>query len=136
MKFGQKIELLRTRAGFTQLELANLVGISQKSVSDWIKKDAMPRKATLKKLSVVFDVDPNVLTDDSLDLPEWSPPEKVAETFSPGFAEHLKQIKKQTESHVIAELDRERVLHLAKQVEEALGNLISELEKPSKHPHL
>jgi len=100
MNIHKKIEALMARYGFSQQMLADKVGVSQRSVSDWCKT-SVPRQAAIKKLSEVFRIDPDVLLDDGLDIPEWEPPQKVKDLYGRPFSDHLKKIKK--DSDVVAE---------------------------------
>ena len=47
---------LRTKAGMTQLELAEKLNYSDKSVSKWERAEALPDAYVLKKLSEIFGV--------------------------------------------------------------------------------
>jgi transcriptional regulator with XRE-family HTH domain len=106
MNIHQKIEALMARHGFSQQTLADKVGVSQRSVSDWCK-NSVPRKSALKKLSEVFRVGPEVLLDDRRPLPEWEPPQKVKETFTPEFVDHLKKLRRETEAAVREEGEKQ-----------------------------
>ncbi len=54
--FGNYICELRRKAGLTQTELAEAVGVTNKAVSKWENGRAKPTTDTLRKLSAVFSV--------------------------------------------------------------------------------
>ena len=47
---------LRTKAGMTQLELAQRLNYSDKSVSKWERAESMPDVGVLKNMSEIFGV--------------------------------------------------------------------------------
>jgi transcriptional regulator with XRE-family HTH domain len=69
MTIHEKIKRLRLRNGMSQAGLAELVGASQRAVSDW-EKHTTPRAAHLVKLAELFGVSVDVLTDDAAGLPD------------------------------------------------------------------
>lgn len=60
-KVSKAIAFLRKRAGFTQKELADRLGISDKAVSKWERGLGMPDISSLRKLSVLLDTDTDSL---------------------------------------------------------------------------
>lgn len=56
-KVGQTIAYLRKRAGYTQKNLADRIGISDKAVSKWERGLSLPDIAYLGKLAVLLDTD-------------------------------------------------------------------------------
>ena len=56
--FGEKIRELRGKYGYTQERLAELVGVSHVSISQWENGKAYPRMGMVIKLASVFKVDP------------------------------------------------------------------------------
>ncbi|MDO5301937.1 MAG: helix-turn-helix domain-containing protein [Tissierellia bacterium] len=62
MGFGEKIKALREKKGLTQRELAQLIGTSSKTVSNYESKDLRPRKMEVyEKMAEVFQVNVNYL---------------------------------------------------------------------------
>jgi len=59
--FASNLINLRTGAGMTQLELAEKLNYSDKSVSKWERADAVPDIYVLKKLSEIFNVSVDAL---------------------------------------------------------------------------
>lgn len=67
--FKQKLSYLMRNNGLSQSKTAVLVGVSQRTVSDWLSESSYPRPDKIKKISEVFGINPEVLTDDSQELP-------------------------------------------------------------------
>ncbi len=61
IKVGKAIAYLRKRAGYTQKELADRVGISDKAVSKWERGQGLPEIGYLRKLSILLDTDTDSL---------------------------------------------------------------------------
>ena len=60
-KIGKAIAYLRKRAGYTQKELADRIGISDKAVSKWERGQGLPEIGYLRKLSILLDTDSDSL---------------------------------------------------------------------------
>jgi len=60
-KIGKTIAYLRKRAGYTQKELADRIGISDKAVSKWERGQGLPEIGYLRKLSILLDTDTDSL---------------------------------------------------------------------------
>lgn len=60
-KVGNAISYLRKRAGYTQKELADRIGISDKAVSKWERGITLPDVSCLTKLSILLDTDTDSL---------------------------------------------------------------------------
>ena len=58
---GKAIAYLRKRAGYTQKELAERIGISDKAVSKWERGQGLPEIGYLSKLSILLDTDTDSL---------------------------------------------------------------------------
>lgn len=61
VKIGNAISYLRKRAGYTQKDLADRIGISDKAVSKWERGLGLPDIAYLRKLSILLDTDTDSL---------------------------------------------------------------------------
>lgn len=61
VKVGKAIAYLRKRAGYTQKELAERIGISDKAVSKWERGQGLPEIGYLRKLSILLDTDSDSL---------------------------------------------------------------------------
>lgn len=61
VKVGQAIAFLRKRSGYTQKELADRIGISDKAVSKWERGQGLPEITYLRKLSILLDTDTDSL---------------------------------------------------------------------------
>lgn len=60
-RVGKAIKFLRKRAGYTQRDLAERIGISDKAVSKWERGISLPDIALLGKLSIPLDTDTDSL---------------------------------------------------------------------------
>lgn len=60
-KVGRAIAYLRKRAGYTQRDLADRIGISDKTVSKWERGLGLPEIGYLRKLSILLDTDTDSL---------------------------------------------------------------------------
>ena len=60
-KIGKAISYLRKRAGYTQKDLADRIGISDKAVSKWERGQGLPDVGYLRKLSILLDTDSDSL---------------------------------------------------------------------------
>lgn len=60
-KIGKAIAYLRKRAGYTQKDLADRIGISDKAVSKWERGLGLPDIGYLRKLSILLDTDSDSL---------------------------------------------------------------------------
>lgn len=59
--FGKKIREARKAKGYTQRELANLIGAKHNSVSDWENDKNKPDPDTIELICGVLDLSPNYL---------------------------------------------------------------------------
>ena len=64
---GKIIQELRTNAGFTQKTLAEALHITDKAVSKWERGLCLPDVTLLPKLSLLLDVDMDVLIAKSIE---------------------------------------------------------------------
>jgi transcriptional regulator with XRE-family HTH domain len=60
-KVGKAIAYLRKRAGYTQKDLADRIGVSDKAVSKWERGLGLPEIGYLRKLSILLDTDTDSL---------------------------------------------------------------------------
>ena len=100
MNFAEKVKELRKRFKMTQEQLASELGVSKRSVKAY-ENGTLPRKAMLGKLSAVFNISPEVLTNDTLDLPaeedlSESYVEEMREKHGERAAANLQHLYKQT----------------------------------------
>ena len=54
--FAKRLYELRVAHGYSQLELASFVGVSNKAISKWENANAEPSLKTLKKLSEIYNL--------------------------------------------------------------------------------
>lgn len=75
MSIGKKIRRLRETAKLSQIELANILGVSDKAVSTWEMDKKTPRMGTLQSLADYFGVSKSYLIEDSQpDIPQGFQP--------------------------------------------------------------
>ena len=70
MTFGEKLQKLRTRAGLSQDQLAELLDVSRQAVSKWERNEAMPEAEKLVRISRQFGVSTDYLLLEELEEPE------------------------------------------------------------------
>ena len=70
MTFSEKLMDLRRRAGMSQEQLADRLGVTRQSVSKWESGTAMPELVKLISLSEIFGVSVDYLVKDYLEEPE------------------------------------------------------------------
>ena len=64
MGIGKRIKEARERLGFTQNELAELVGVTASAITNYEKETSHPKESIMYKLFEVLDVDANYLFQD------------------------------------------------------------------------
>ena len=70
MTFSEKLMDLRRKAGLSQEQLADRLGVTRQSVSKWESGTAMPELVKLISLSELFGVSMDYLVKDWMDSPE------------------------------------------------------------------
>ena len=73
MILADKIIALRKKAGWSQEELAEKLGVTRQSVSKWEGAQSIPDMEKLLTLSRIFGVSTDTLLKDELDLAEGAP---------------------------------------------------------------
>ncbi len=68
MKFYEKLIILRKKALLSQEALAEKLDVTRQTISKWELDQTKPDMNKLKEISKLFDVDINVLTNDSISL--------------------------------------------------------------------
>ena len=63
-KIQKKIAIAIKESGMTQLQIATKIGVSQQTISHYIKGDKMPALDTFAKLCEVLDVSPDDILSD------------------------------------------------------------------------
>lgn len=71
--FSEKLTLLRRKAGLSQEQLADRLGVTRQSVSKWEGGAALPELGKLIALSEMFQVSVDYLVKDHLENPETPP---------------------------------------------------------------
>ena len=77
MTLREKLIVLRDRAGLSQMELADRLGVSRQAVSRWESGDTTPTMDKLKSLAKIYGVSLDWLCSDTADRepPEAAKPE-------------------------------------------------------------
>lgn len=92
MKLNEKITYCRKKAGLSQLELANLLGVSRQSVSKWETGEANPDITKIPPMAKAFGVSADWLLSEEepeeAEAPPAAEPEAAAGAW-PGWVEHL-----------------------------------------------
>ncbi len=68
MKFYEKLIILRKKALLSQEALAEKLDVTRQTISKWELDQTKPDMDKLKEISKLFEVDINVLTDDTISL--------------------------------------------------------------------
>ena len=68
MELHEKLYNLRKKNGYTQAELAEMLGVSRQSVSNWELGSIRPSTSRLKKLSELYSVPVESLLDDNIEV--------------------------------------------------------------------
>ena len=68
MKFYEKLIILRKKALLSQEALAEKLDVTRQTISKWELDQTKPDMDKLKEISKLFDIDINVLTDDTISL--------------------------------------------------------------------
>lgn len=68
MKLHEKLYSLRKKNGYTQAELAEMLGVSRQSVSNWELGTIQPSTSRLKKLSEFYSVPLEELLDEGVEV--------------------------------------------------------------------
>ncbi len=69
MSIGSKIKFLRENAGLSQIELGNILQVSDKAVSTWENDLKIPRMGTLQALADYFGVTKSYIIEDGQSMP-------------------------------------------------------------------
>ncbi len=69
MTFGEKLKDLRLKLNYSQSELAEVTGISERSLYTYEALGAIPRKNNILKLASALKVDPSYLLDEENEEP-------------------------------------------------------------------
>lgn len=65
---GEQIALLRRKRAYTQMDLADIIGVSKQTISNWENDVKTPRMGAIQKLSDHFKVPKSFIVDGSVDI--------------------------------------------------------------------
>lgn len=89
--FATRIKYLRQSAGINQVQLAEKLGVSKQSISNWENDNIMPSIDMLVKIADFFAVTADYLLGRSIQEPSF-PQMLDLSGLTPGQAEHIKNI--------------------------------------------
>lgn len=64
MSFGDNLKTIRTNAGMTRVELAEKLGISDRSIGVWERNEKQPTLKSINSLAQALNVSPAALVED------------------------------------------------------------------------
>ena len=66
MQLGKNLKIARQNSGYTQEEVANILFVSQQTISNWEKEISTPSVSDLVKISNLYQVSVDTLLKDQL----------------------------------------------------------------------
>lgn len=112
MSIGKNIKQARKRAGMTQKELGEKLGISQAAVGQFEKENSNPKLETLRRIAIALNVDLDELVDDFFKLPEikravtFSDINRIAEYLNEDIVNISSEKKKKITNCIQKEIDK------------------------------
>ena len=89
--FATRIKYLRQSAGINQVQLAEKLGVTKQSISNWENDNILPSIDMLVKIADFFAVTTDYLLGRSIQEPSF-PQMLDLSGLTPGQAEHIKNI--------------------------------------------
>lgn len=86
MSIGSRIKQRREELGYTQPQLAKLVGVSKGTIGNYESNISSPNETILFKLFEILKCDANFLYQDNIELDKF-------ETFTPYETQHIKKYR-------------------------------------------
>lgn len=80
----EKLKILRKSCNYTQKDLADILGVKSKDISDWESNKSQPELKTLRDLAVIFGTSVlDILSNDTVSTTHWQPwqKEKIIDSF-------------------------------------------------------
>ena len=102
MELNDKLYNLRKKNGYTQAELAEKLGVSRQSVSNWELGAIQPSTFRLKKISELYSVPLEVLIDDTVSVQPHLESTEDRKTESISSSEENNQKNRQIKKIVVA----------------------------------
>lgn len=103
---AQEVLILRSERGWTQQELANRIGTTQRTVAAWESGDSIPRKAMRVRIAKAFGLPENHFLGADGEEPQ---PEISSQTGADRLMEQLNAVLAQQEG--LSEEKKSLVLH-------------------------
>lgn len=80
----EKLKILRKTCNYTQKDLADILGVKTKDISDWESNKSQPELKTLRDLAVIFGTSVlDILSNEPVSTTHWQPwqKEKIIDSF-------------------------------------------------------
>lgn len=80
----EKLKILRKSCNYTQKDLADILGVKSKDISDWESNKSQPELKTLRDLAVIFGTSVlDILCNETVSTTHWQPwqKEKIIDSF-------------------------------------------------------
>ena len=80
----EKLKILRKSCNYTQKDLADILGVKSKDISDWESNKSQPELKVLRDLAVIFGTSVlDILSNDTVSTTHWQPwqKEKIIDSF-------------------------------------------------------
>jgi transcriptional regulator with XRE-family HTH domain len=79
---GTRLKAVRESGGWTQEQLAEAIGVTPHTISQYERGEQSPRLTTLLRIASAFSVPPGALVDIALPSPQGAPPPEGAEVLT------------------------------------------------------
>ena len=91
--FAQRLRKLREKAGFTQEQLAELIGVHEATIRRWELSQRQPRLEEIKKLAEALNLPENELLNGEIEQPgSWALRIEVANDFKQEVIDLTKKV--------------------------------------------
>lgn len=101
MNIGQNIKKARLEKGYTQEELANLVGVKKSAVAKWENgRVSNIKRSNLSMLANVLNINPNILLDNIAEKKPVEGANELADVyFDPDLRKMISEYQRLNEDH-------------------------------------
>lgn len=106
MTIGEKIIELRKKHNYTQEKLANKIGVSRQTLSNWESNITSPDLAQAKTLSKIFKVSLDDLTDNQMEM------ECTNKTILTGIKDHNAYLDVDTDDYRLSFMTKCKILDI------------------------
>lgn len=106
MTIGEKIIELRKKHNYTQEKLANKIGVSRQTLSNWESNITSPDLAQAKNISKIFKVSLDDLTDNQMEM------ECTNKTILTGIKDHNAYLDVDTDDYRLSFMTKCKILDI------------------------